>query len=152
MLNHSIVSNSLWPHGIFQARNTGVGCHFFLQGIFPVQGLNPSTSPVSSALAGEFFTHWAIWEVGRGEIRDKPSFFEKEWSLFQSARRAIGILRDPNPSYSRTKFLFFSVLLLKRKLQNFLNVNKIINSYSYKWQRDIGYGKWRQNICSCDTD
>ena len=21
--------------------NTGVGCHFFLQGIFPIQGLNP---------------------------------------------------------------------------------------------------------------
>ena len=25
--------------GIFQARNTGVGCHFLLQGIFPTQGL-----------------------------------------------------------------------------------------------------------------
>ena len=29
-------------HGIFQARNTGVGCYFLLQGIFPTQGLNPS--------------------------------------------------------------------------------------------------------------
>ena len=28
-------------HGIFQARPTGVGLHFFLQGIFPTQGLNP---------------------------------------------------------------------------------------------------------------
>ena len=28
-------------HGIFQARNTGVSSHFFLQGIFPTQGLNP---------------------------------------------------------------------------------------------------------------
>ena len=27
-------------HGIFQARNTGVGYHFLLQGIFPTQGLN----------------------------------------------------------------------------------------------------------------
>ena len=27
-------------HGIFQARNTGVTCHFLLQGIFPTQGLN----------------------------------------------------------------------------------------------------------------
>ena len=26
---------------IFQARNTGVGCHFLLQGIFPTQGFNP---------------------------------------------------------------------------------------------------------------
>ena len=25
---------------IFQAKNTGVGCHFLLQGIFPTQGSN----------------------------------------------------------------------------------------------------------------
>ena len=29
-------------HGIFQAKNTGIGCHFLLQGIFPTQGSNPS--------------------------------------------------------------------------------------------------------------
>ena len=28
-------------HGILQARNTGVGCHFLLQGIFPTQGSTP---------------------------------------------------------------------------------------------------------------
>ena len=28
-------------HGILQARNTGVGCHFLLQGIFPTQGSDP---------------------------------------------------------------------------------------------------------------
>ena len=28
-------------HEIFQAKDTGVGCHFLLQGIFPTQGLNP---------------------------------------------------------------------------------------------------------------
>ena len=27
-------------HGISQEKKTGVGCHFFLQGIFPIQGLN----------------------------------------------------------------------------------------------------------------
>ena len=41
----------LCPHGLWPARalcpwdfrgkNTGVGCHFFLQGVFPTQGLNP---------------------------------------------------------------------------------------------------------------
>ena len=29
-------------HGIFSGKSTRVGCHFFLQGIFPTQGLNPS--------------------------------------------------------------------------------------------------------------
>ena len=28
-------------HGIFSGKNTGVGCHFLLQEIFPTWGLNP---------------------------------------------------------------------------------------------------------------
>ena len=48
---HSLMSDSLGPHGLqpsrllcpldFPGKNTGVGCHFFLQGIFLTQGLNP---------------------------------------------------------------------------------------------------------------
>ena len=30
-------------HGISQAKNTRVGCHFLLHGIFPTQGSNPCT-------------------------------------------------------------------------------------------------------------
>ena len=51
MLSHSVVSNSLQPHGPWPTRvfclgdspgkNTGVGCHALLQGIFPTQGSNP---------------------------------------------------------------------------------------------------------------
>ena len=47
----SVVSNSLRPHGLQPTRllcpwdspgkNTGVGCHALLQGIFPTQGWNP---------------------------------------------------------------------------------------------------------------
>ena len=47
MLNHSVVSDSklepirlLHPWN-FPGKNTGVGCPFLLQGIFPTQGLNP---------------------------------------------------------------------------------------------------------------
>ena len=36
----------------FPGNNTGVGCHFFLQGIFPTQG----SEPLSPASAGGFFT------------------------------------------------------------------------------------------------
>ena len=45
-----VMPNSLWPHGLlptrllhpwdFPGKNTGVGCHFLLQEIFPTQGLN----------------------------------------------------------------------------------------------------------------
>ena len=49
-MHHSVVSDSLQPHGLqpakllclwnFPGKNTGAGCHFFLQGIFPAQGSN----------------------------------------------------------------------------------------------------------------
>ena len=49
---HSVVSDSLWPHGLrparllcpwnFPGKNTGVGCHFLLQRIFPSQRSNLS--------------------------------------------------------------------------------------------------------------
>ena len=57
VLIHSVMSNSVMPWTACQAplfclqgssvhwdspgRNTGVGCHAFLQGIFPTQGSNP---------------------------------------------------------------------------------------------------------------
>ena len=42
----SVVSDSLWPHGLYSpwnspGQNTGVGIRFLLQGIFPTQGSNP---------------------------------------------------------------------------------------------------------------
>ena len=50
----SVMSNSYDPmdcsppgssvHGILPGKNTGVGCHFLLQGIFQTQGSNPRLS------------------------------------------------------------------------------------------------------------
>ena len=51
MLSHSVMSHSLWPHALspakllhqwdFSGKNTGVGCHFLLQGMFLTQRLKP---------------------------------------------------------------------------------------------------------------
>ena len=43
-------------------KNTGVGCHSFLQGIFLTQGSNPSPF-MSPALASGFFTTIDTWEA-----------------------------------------------------------------------------------------
>ena len=55
----SVVFDSLRPHGLYSARllypwnssgkNTGVGCHFLLQGIFPTQESNLGVSPALQA-------------------------------------------------------------------------------------------------------
>ena len=51
-------------HGDSPGKNTGVGCHALLQGIFPTRDwtIKPS-SLMSPALAGVFFTTSAIWEA-----------------------------------------------------------------------------------------
>ena len=48
MLSHSVMSDPMVcsppcssVHGDSPGKNTGVGCHVLLQGIFPTQGLNP---------------------------------------------------------------------------------------------------------------
>ena len=40
--SRSVTSDSLWPCGLYSSgQNTGVGSHSLLQGMFPIQGLNP---------------------------------------------------------------------------------------------------------------
>ena len=67
----SDLSDSSRPHGLqpprllcpweFSGKNTGVGCHFLLQGISLTKGSNPRlTSP---ALTDRFFTISTIWEA-----------------------------------------------------------------------------------------
>ena len=47
-------------------KNTGVDCHFLLQGTFPTQGSNPCLL-CSPALAGRFFATSAAWEGGEAK-------------------------------------------------------------------------------------
>ena len=77
----SVVSNSLWPHGLDSpwnspSQNTGVGKPF-LQDIFPTQELNPGLQPFPfsrvssqpkdriqvSGISGRHFTSWATREA-----------------------------------------------------------------------------------------
>ena len=69
-----VLSNSLQPYGLQPPRllwgnpgdspgkNTGVGCHALLQGIFLTQGSN-LLSLMSYALTGEFFITSITWET-----------------------------------------------------------------------------------------
>ena len=69
--NHSVVSDSLWPHGLYSSwnssgQNTEVGSCSLLQGIFPTQGSNLGQV---FCIAGGVFTiiffsyislHWSL--------------------------------------------------------------------------------------------
>ena len=70
VLSHSVMFNSLWPCGLQPVRllcpwnspgkNTGVGCHFLLQGIFLTQGSNPD---LLCLLHGEVDS-LTVWHLG----------------------------------------------------------------------------------------
>ena len=59
-MDYSLPDSSV--HGDSPGKNTRVGCHALLQGIFLTQGSNMCL--MSSALAGRFFTS-ATWEAGK---------------------------------------------------------------------------------------
>ena len=71
VLSHSVMSNSLQPHGLQPARllcpwnfpgnNTGVGCHCLLQGIFVTQGSNLCLLCLPHGR--QILYHCTIWEV-----------------------------------------------------------------------------------------
>ena len=64
MLSRSVMSNSLWLHGLakllfpwdFPGKNTGAGCQFPLQGIFPTQGSKPGLL---------YLLHWQVDSLPR---------------------------------------------------------------------------------------
>ena len=80
LLSRSVMSNSLWPHGLQPSRllcpwdspgqNTGVGCHFLLQGNLHDPGVEPA-SLAFPALAGRFFTTSTTWEFPVPELLQK---------------------------------------------------------------------------------
>ena len=85
-----VVSDSLQPHGLYPTRllcpwdspgkNTGVGCHFLIQEIFPTQGSN-----LHLLLGRQFIYHWATrkapllisWWWGNWESHYQPSSFNQ---------------------------------------------------------------------------
>ena len=63
VVSKSLQSRGLWPARLlcqwnFPGNNTGVGCHFFLQGIFPTQVSNPGL-----LLCRLMICHSAVWEA-----------------------------------------------------------------------------------------
>ena len=73
------MSDSLQTHGLqptrllcpwhFPCKNTGVGCHFLLQGIIPTQGSNPGL-----LLGRQILYHCATWGAP-GLLRPLPHFY-----------------------------------------------------------------------------
>ena len=89
-MDYSLPGSSV--HGILQAKNTGVGCHSLLQGIFQTQGLNLGLLHCRKIL---------YWEYS-SESKTKPALrvhtvLAKEW---QVERRHYLVLYCPPFKFS----------------------------------------------------
>ena len=82
-------------HGKFPGKNTGAGCHFLLQGIFPTQGLNPC------------LLHLLHWQAGSLPL-----------SHLGSPHTSIYIYK--NSSCCILNFFFFQVLFIPHSSYNAL--------------------------------
>ena len=73
--------------GILQEKNTGVGCHALLQGIFPTPGTEPEfESLMSLALAGWLFTTSTSWEAIKWWLPDGAN----QKCLLHSPKQPLG--------------------------------------------------------------
>ena len=98
--SHSVVSNSLRPHGRYSpwnspGQNTGVGSLSLLQGIFPTQGLNPGLlhcrqilyqlshkgSPRILEWVAYPFTSGSFWSRNRTRVSCIPGGFYTNWAI-----------------------------------------------------------------------
>ena len=79
----SIVPDSLWLLGPwdFPSKNTGMGCHFLLQGIFPIQGSNLH------------LLRLLHWQVDSLPLSHLGSPFVKEWWFSNAclSRTCVGV-------------------------------------------------------------
>ena len=115
------MSNSLWPHGLLPTRllcpwdspgkNTGVGCHFLLQGVFLTQGSNPGLPHCS-----KHFTIWTILHI--------------RWTKYWSNSFSV----SPSNEYSRLisfRIVWLDLLAVQRTLKNLLQHHNFLQCSAF---------------------
>ena len=111
MLSRSVMSDSSSPmdcsllgssvHGDSPGKNTGVGCHALLQGIFPTQRLNPDLRPCRQILyhlSHQGSSPYAIW-FSPVQSLSRVRLFATPWTAARQASLSI------NKSWSLLKLM-----------------------------------------------
>ena len=106
-------------HGDSPGKNTEVGCHALLQGIFPTQGLNPGL--LHCRRIPDLLSHQGIPK--KAECWRTDAFKLWSWRVpWTLSRSHQSILKEITPKYS------LEGLLLKLKLQYFAHLMKKTDS------------------------
>ena len=123
--HYGMVTHLKRPYGLYPARllypwdslgkNTGVGCHFLLQGNLPDLGIKP-TSLMSPALVGGFFTTRTTI-LQRYNLQSYPSVMSPQFLSLLCSFQALLLLYPHNKPLSSYKlvtgiFFFFNKIFL----------------------------------------
>ena len=111
VLSHSVASNSLparYPpgfsvHGDSPGKNTGVGCHALLQGIFPTQGSKPGL-PHRSQILSHLSHQGSLWSLDANSLEKTLMWgkIEGRWGRGRQRMRWLdGIIDSTDMSLSK---------------------------------------------------
>ena len=130
MLSHSVVSDSLQHHGLQPARilcpwdlpgkNTGVGCHFLLQRIFPTQGSN-------LCLLQLLHCRQSLYQEATG----KPPVMTTKPNVSEYSQSSVSVGSEPMESTnqgSRKKFFLIPESFKKQNL-NLLSAQQLFTCH-----------------------
>ena len=105
--SHSVMFNTFRPHGLKPARflcpwnspgkNTGVGCHSVLQGIFPTQGSNPGLPHcrrILYHLSHQGSLQWCVVVVVGGLVAKSCPTLATPWTVACQAPLFMGFSRQ----------------------------------------------------------
>ena len=137
----SVVSGSLWPqslYGIFPGKNTGVGYHFLLQGIFQTQGSNPHILRLPSLL------HWQADSSPLNPSVSMQSLLSYQWHFsgtvtkkfffFFIYREIQQTLNSQSYSEKEKQSWMYQAAWLQRTLQSYSKQDYIILALAHKWK------------------
>ena len=131
--SHSVVSNSLWPPGLYSpwnspGQNTGVGSLSLLQGIFPTQGLNPGLPYCGwifyqlSHKGSPRILEWVAYPFSRGSSQPRYGgipllfTFQKQWLHKWNIKLSLNM-------WALVKFHYFLYMIMIKD-QDILHISK----------------------------
>ena len=144
----SIVSNSLWPQRLqpprlrcswdFPGKNTGVGCHCLLQGIFPTQGSNPSLLHLQ---------HWQAYSLPLSHLGNSFSTATANnyWYLLCTMHNYLTGITKINSGISLVvQGLRLHTSTVRRRSQKRINShnNPVSLMLSFSWPSSYKWEKW----------
>ena len=154
------MSNSLWPYGLQPTRllcpwdppgkNTGVGCHSLLQGIFQTQGLNPL-----------HLLRFLCWQVGTLwlVLSGMPLFLEVTLANVQTTAQSTASGAGPEsehwchpltagwPWTGNSSNLYLPGLLIGLKELNSVWGAQVWVLIKITWRADLSSLGWSLGIC-----